>query len=447
MSSVAARLACFCLLGWCGCQPSDGVLGRVGGGGSVDGGSGVKACVSPTVTLRGQQTCTGRLAANKLTNALCSCGDVQMSYDLTTHGFDSTQGPYQAGQPGDSGASVGINGRYIPSTGSTNVGGSLSIAGAGELAFTGLFAVRGDLYAAGNIAATGLVTVARNAWLGGSFSALGAFTVKGALHHAGSVSALPVLATTNTQQAVTVAKPCPCEPSDLVDIAALVAFAKSSNDNDRLGISRDALAKVAGSTQLSLPCGRFYLSQIAGAGNVVVQVNGLAAVFVDGPVSLTGNLSFEIAPGGEVDVFVGQDFAVQGVVAMGSKERPAAGRLWVAGAQGITLPSPWIGNLYAPKARVSATVGLEVWGSIFAGEFMGGLFANFVFDRSVMAAEANCTAPPPPAGLCNQCQWCAGESACVAGKCGLCQKDSDCCSLSVCSNGRCVPWIEPGTAS
>jgi hypothetical protein len=450
MSRVAARVACLGLLGLSGCRTSDGVLGRVGGG-SIDGGSaggsGVGACVSPTVTLRGHETCTSRLAANKLTNALCSCGDVQMAYDLTTHGFDSTQAPYQAGQPGDSGASVGINGRYLPSTGSTNVGGSFSIAGSGALSLTGLLAVRGDFYAAGDIAATGLVTVARNAWLGGSFSALGAFTVKGALHHAGSVSALPVLAASNTQQAVSVAKPCSCEPSELVDIAALVAGGKSNNDNDRWGIARDALASVAGSTQLSLPCGRFYLSQIAGMGNVVVQVNGLAAVFVDGPVSLIGNLSFQIAPGAEVDVFVGQDFAVQGLVAVGSKERPASGRLWIAGSQAITLLSPWIGNLYAPRARVSATVGLEAWGSIFAGEFMGGLFANFVFDRSVMAAEANCTAPTPPAGVCSQCEGCAGEAACVAGKCGLCQKDSDCCSLSVCSNGSCVPWIEPGTAS
>jgi hypothetical protein len=447
MSRIAERVPYLCLLVLCGCHTSDGVLGRVSAGAAVDGGSGAGACVSPMLTLRGQSTCTSRLAANKLSNALCSCGDVQMAYDLTTHGFDSTLGPYQAGQPGDSGASVGINGRYIPSTGSTNVGGSFSIAGAGELALTGLLAVRGDLYAASNISATGLVTVARNAWLGGSFSALGAFTVKGALHHAGNVSALPVLATTNTQQAVTVAKPCPCEASDLVDIVALVAGGKTSNDNDRLGISRDALASVAGSTQVSLSCGRFYLSQIAGIGSVVVQVNGLVALFVDGPVSLIGNLSFEIAPGAEVDVFVGQDFAVQGLVAVGSRERPAAGRLWVAGAQAITLASPWIGNLYAPRARVNATVGLEAWGSIFAGEFFGGLFASFVFDRSVMAAEANCTAPPPPAGVCNPCQWCAGEAACVAGKCGLCQKDSDCCSLSVCSNGSCVPWIEPGTAS
>lgn len=433
-----------------GCHVSDGVLGRMGGGGDglpLDGGTAPSACVSPAVTLRGQQTCTGRLAANKLVNALCSCGDVQMSFDLTTHGFDSREGPYQAGQPGDGGASVGINGRYVPSTGATNVAGAFSVAGSGELSLTGVLNVRGDFYAAGNVAATGFVTVSRNAWLGGNFSALGAFTVNGALHHAGSVVALAVVAPSNTQQAVTVANPCPCETSDLVDIAAILAGGKANNDNGRLDLSSDVMAAVAGATQLTLPCGRFYLSQIAGIGNVAVHVTGMAALFIDGPVSLVGNLSFEIDPGAEVDVFVGQKFAVQGLVSLGSKERPAAGRLWVAGSDGITVLSPWIGNLYAPRARVSSPVGLDVHGSIFAGEVVGGLYASFFFDRSVMAAEANCTAAPPPAGLCNQCQWCAGEAACVSGKCGRCQQDSDCCSLSVCSNGSCVPWIQSGTES
>jgi hypothetical protein len=431
-----------------GCHVSDGVLGRMGGGGgAIDGGATPSACVSPLVTLRGQQTCTGRLAANKLVNALCSCGDVQLSFDLTTHGFDSREGPYQAGQAGDGGASVGINGRYVPSTGSTNVAGFFSVAGTGDLSFAGLLNVHGDLWAAGNVSATGFVTVARNAWLAGNFSALGAFTVTGALHHAGSVLAVPVIAASNTQQVVTVAKPCPCEASDLVDIAAIVAGGKTNNDNGRLDLSSDVMASVAGASQLVLPCGRFYLSQISGVGNIAVHVTGLAALFIDGPVSLVGNLSFEIDPGAEIDVFVGQKFAVQGLVSLGSKDRPAAGRLWVAGSDGITVLSPWIGNLYAPRARVSSPVGLDVYGSIFAGEVAGGLYANFVFDRSVMAAEANCTAPPPPAGVCNQCQWCAGEAACVAGKCGRCQKDSDCCSLSVCSNGSCVPWIQSGTES
>ncbi len=441
--------ACWAHLSWAvllaACSVSDGVLGHLGGGGGAapsDGGGVSQSCLaSPVVTLQGHKTCTGRLAASHFSNALCSCGEAQVAYNLTTHGFDSRQGAYQAGQLDDSGAAVGINGKLSPPT-TTNIGGSLAIAGRDDLQILGLLKVRGDFYMAGNLSAAVAVTVSRNAWLAGSFSGY-ALTVSGDLHHAGDVSALPLLVSgSNQTQAVTVRKPCPCEPADLLDIEALVNGAKSSNDNDSLGISRDALASVAGNAELTMPCGRIYLSQISGVGSLVVHVTGQVALFVEGAIELTGSLSFDVAPGAEVDVFVKKDFAVQGSAGVASKARPAAGRIWVAGSGAIVLTSPWVGNLYAPRARVSSLLALEVWGSIFAGEFAGGASASFIYDRSVTAAEANCSAPRPPAGVCRLCEWCSGGAACVSGSCGPCKRDEDCCSLSVCSNGSCVPWLD-----
>jgi hypothetical protein len=203
------------------------------------------------------------------------------------------------------------------------------------------------------------------------------------------------------------------------------------------------LASVAGPAELTIPCGRVTLSQIAGLGNITVHVTGMAALFIEGSVDVTGNVSFNIDPGAEVDVFVKQDLTVRGTLALANKDRPAAGRIWVGGAQAINLQSPWVGNLYAPQAPVSATVGLDVWGSIVAYDFSTDVYASFVFDRAILSSGGKCIAPRPPAGLCTRCQWCWGGSACVSGVCAACRTDGDCCSLSICANGQCVPQLAP----
>ena len=429
------------------CSVREGMLGSLpGDDGVVDGGVPAKTCVaSPRVTLQGHDTCTGRLAATRFSNALCTCGNLQLADYLKTRGFDSNQGIYLEGEPTDTSAAVGVNGNYIPKVGSTDIGGSFSIAGGGALQLVGMVQALGDFYSAGTISVTGSATVSRNAWLGGNFSGIGPLLVGGDLHHSGTVSALPVLVTgTNQQQTVTVAPPCPCATSDLLDIPALVDAAKQSNDNSSLGIAQDALVSVAGAGRWTLSCGRIYLSRISGIGNLAIHVTGNVALFIDGSIDLKGGLAFDVDPGAEIDVFVKQDLLVQGALSLASENRPAAGRIWVGGTQPITLASPLIGNLYAPRAPVGALVGLEVWGSIFAGSFSGGAFATFFFDRAVLATGANCKAPLPPAGLCTQCQWCSGGTACVAGSCGSCKSDGECCSLSVCSNGSCMPLAEPG---
>ena len=114
----------------------------------------------------------------------------------------------------------------------------------------------------------------------------------------------------------------------------------------------------------------------------------------------------------------------------------------VGGTQTIILASPLTGNLYAPLAQVTATADIEVWGAIFAEDFVGGASATFIFNRDIVAVGTNCTAPRPPAGVCTQCEWCYGGAACVDGLCVPCQADSNCCGQAVCSNGRCVPLVE-----
>ncbi|MGE5784434.1 MAG: hypothetical protein ACM3ZE_07575, partial [Myxococcales bacterium] len=366
------------------CSVEDGVLGRVygapGGGTGINGGAagaagaavsrpGYCSPTSPSVTMpgvNGYSTCTGRIAAATFNNALCTCNGVQLRQGLTTVGFDSVEGAYVPGQGDDSGAAVGINGAYATIAGYTDVGGSLSIAGTDEVNFVGYLVTRGDLRVAGNVEVAGYTSVARNAWLGGSFTGWGPFTVTGELHHAQAVSAFPLSAPADRLEPVTIFNPCPCEPEQLRPIEQLVETSQQQNDNLAYGIDVQSLTAVSSDAQLALPCGKFYLSQISGTGNVVVRVGGMTALFIDGSISLNGSLQIELAPGAEIDIFVKGSLAVAGSITLGTQERPAASRLFVAGADDIVLNSPFVGNLYAPRARVLATGRLDVYGSIFA---------------------------------------------------------------------------------
>jgi hypothetical protein len=221
----------------------------------------------------------------------------------------------------------------------------------------------------------------------------------------------------------------------------LVNAAKSDNDNKSLGVRADVLANVTGPREWTLPCGRVYLSQIAGTGDLAIRLSGSSALFVDGSITLQGKLTFLPSAGAELDVFVKDTVAVQGPLALADNTRPAAGRISVAGSQTITLASPFIGNLYAPKARVKTAGSFEVWGSLFASDLQGDASGDLIFDRDIVAVGTDCTAPLPPAGLCTQCGWCYGGDACIRGVCTACTKDSECCGQSVCSNGRCAPLM------
>lgn len=424
-----------------------GGVGNAGHAGTAGSGATLpSACpsTSPSVTMpgiTGYSTCTARIAAATFNNALCTCNGVQLRQGLTTVGFDSIHGAYVPGLD-DSGAAVGINGTYQTVAGSTDIGGSLSIAGTEDVHFVGYLATLGDLRVAGNVEVAGYASVARNAWLGGSFTGLGPLTVIGELHHAQGVSALPLMTGPEVLEAVTISKPCPCEAAELVPIEQLVNAAKQRNDNQQYQIDENALGAINGDVQLLLPCGKFYLSQITGTGNVVIRVDGLVALFIDGSINLNGNLQVELASGAELDLFFGGNVAVTGAMNLGDQARPAASRIFIAGTEDIALTSPLTGNLYAPHARVFSLSRIDVYGSIFARDFAGDNVAKIVFDRAVYEADAHCAEGRPPPGTCTLCGVCTGGTACVDGSCTYCRDDYDCCSQTVCDSGRCSPLLE-----
>ncbi|MFZ5891388.1 MAG: DUF7305 domain-containing protein [Myxococcota bacterium] len=412
-------------------------------GNAGTGGGGFCAGTGPVVTIPGSNgttttTCTGSIAETKFLNALCTCNNATVAGYLKTRGFDSRRGPSSSTNQG--GGSVGINNNYAITTGYTDIGGSLTIAGPNSVSFAGFLEVGGNFSTASEATVAGYTKIHRDARFGGPFTDLGPATILGDLYTASSVIALPLqVGGKRVGQSVMVPKPCPCEPSDLLDVEALVRDARTHNDNASAGIDPKMFNLVVGNVHATLPCGRFYIERMSGIGNVIINVTGRVALFIDGPLDATGNIEFRLAPAGEIDIFVRDNLVLTGRAVFGNKDRPAATRIYVGGDGDVLLVGAggFVGNVYAPRSLVTAVGYAEVWGSVFARDFVSPGYANFVYDRAIQNAGDTCKEPPPPPGTCSQCGSCTGGLACVNGTCGQCSTDADCCSPLVCTDGKC----------
>jgi hypothetical protein len=436
------------LLGACGSNAPD-TTGTSGKGGSGSAGnwtptspaSDICSGKGPIVTIPGTtvsgsyQTCTGRIAESHFSNALCTCQNANIDGYLNSRAFNSKQGSSV-----DAGGSVGINQAYV-TAGFTDVGGAFSIAGKDSLAFAGYLKTGGDLRVEGKTMVPGYTEVGRDLWVADGYTDLGPLTVHRDLHGTSPIMAIPLTVKgKKVPEAVTVAPPCPCEAKDIVDVDGLVAEAKTNNDDAKDGIDPSMLNLVIGNIEVTFPCGKIYLDKIGGIGNVTVNVTGRVAVFVGGSVANTGNLEFHLSPGAEIDLFISGDLKVTGRALFGQKDRPAASRIYVGGSGDVFLTgaSDFVGNLYAPRSLVQGLGYENVYGSIFAGNFVAKGFANFVYDSAILTVGDNCDAPTPPPNTCSACGSCTGGTACVNGKCGACGSDADCCSQLICSGGKCV---------
>lgn len=423
--------------------PGAGTGGTSGSGSSAPtsfcSGKGPIVTVTDSTTSSSYQTCTGRIAETKFTNALCTCNDASVAGYLRTRSFDSAKQTSP-----DLGGSVGVNKTYIISAGYTDIGGSFAIAGADSLSFAGYLKTGGDFRSAGSALVAGYTNIGRNAWLASGMTGVGPVSVAGDLHSSRPIVAIPLsLGGTQYQEAIIVTPPCPCTDKDILDIAPLVADAKLHNDNLANGISPSMFNLVVGNVSATLPCGRFYIEQMGGIGNIIINVTGRVALFVDGSIATAGNLEFRLAADAEIDIFVRDNLALTGRATFGAKDRPARSRIYVGGDGDVMLvgDGQFVGNVYAPRSLVTAVGYVDVWGSVFARDFVSPGYANFTYDRAIQHAGDVCDPTTPPPGTCTQCGTCTDGTACVGGTCGACRTDADCCSLLVCSAGKC---IEPG---
>jgi hypothetical protein len=381
--------------------------------------------------------CSGRIAETAFRYALCTCDSLSTADMLVTDSFSSSRGPYAPG--GVSGA-VGTNGA-VTGNGRMQVGGSLWVGGAAGVSVSDL-SVATDLRDEGVLGGKDTITVGRDALVGGDVSSVN-LTVAGTL----TLPAAAALTVTGTNQVAAVARapvsvspPCACDAADIVDIAGYVDAQRAFNHDADIGLDPAAFATVATDQSLTLPCGRFYLDGVGGqaAASLTITVTGRTALFVGGDVSLRGGLDVELAPGAELDFFVGGMLIVDGPLHLGTPADPTRLRAYVGSSLQLGQPGVIGGNLYAPTGVLAVGGGVDAYGSVFVKHLQTAGVFSVHYDTDVLEAAAGC---PPEAGGPRACRTCndCGSEACVAGVCGACATDADCCAPLACAAGACVP--------
>ena len=418
---------------------------------------------SPAIAVPGANAmCTGKVASQAFRYAVCACNDALVGGTFSTDGFDSSSG---MGMSVAGGGAMGVNGAFTCS-GVLDVGGSVTVAGPGGWVVNALSSgpIQGDLRIAGPMTQDGMTSVARNAWLGAEVIGSGSLTVAGDLHQTpGAAQTVPVLDVQGERlrEAVTIDPPCACDADKVLDIAGIVDLGKADNDNAAAGFDPDSLAHVVVNREVELPCGRLYASELSvdGAATLTVKVSGRVALFVDHDVRTAGMLDLELGPDAELDIFVRGSLVLAGIQSAGGTLKPANLRVYVGGSDGILLAgiTSFTGNIYAPHATVTAGGIQDIYGSVFAGDFVAAGVTNVHYDRAVVFKGKDCgppdqppppprcddcsEPPPPPPPQCSDCTGCAASQACIDGACGACRTDADCCQPLSCLEGTCSPLL------
>jgi hypothetical protein len=382
--------------------------------------------------------CTASFARDRMSHALCSCGDIDTWGGIRTEAFDSVA---QTEDPGA--AAVGINGAY-QSPSILLSAGSLTVAASTPLAIP-LLDVYGDLRLAGALDVPGTLTVKGDAWFADSVRGLSLVAIDGDVYQVPgkTLEATVPLGTKGKIKAeeFSVAPPCRCEETSISDWTSVIESAAEQNDNASIGLDATALAQPPSAIDLTLPCGRFYLSGIASAQDVRLLVVGRVALFVGGDVSSTGSLRVELETGAELDWFIGGQLDLASTAELGEAERPAATRIYLAGDGQLSVPQDYVfANLYAPRADVVLVGESDFFGSVF-GRTVASLGQIVVhYDTAVQRVADGCAPEEPPS--CSGCGECSAGRACIAGTCAACDGDVDCCWPLVCNGGRCSAFEE-----
>lgn len=337
----------------------------------------------------GGQICAAELANRAFGRALCACGSYPGTGGLTVDSFDSRQGPYA---PGGAGGDVGID-QGVDTSGDVDIGGDLTVAGAAGLLGGASLAVGGDLQDQGDLGrATTSVTVGGDATVGGDID-LASLQVTDTLNvtptatvqiRSGSVGA-------TASGPVDVAPPCDCQPGGAVDVPGLVEAHRYDNHDADIGLDPLALSNLTATTELVLPCGRFFVDRVRGGAGVglTLRVTGRAALFIGQGVTLDDDLDIQLdGADAELDLFIAGAVNTAGFVVVGDPDAPARTRIYVGGAGSLNLSAnaTVAGNLYAPLVDLAVSAPLELYGAAFVHQLVNSAAVDIHYDRAITAA-------------------------------------------------------------
>ena len=384
------------------------------------------------IPIPGTTDCTGDIGKKVFLFAICSCTTLTSQNTVNTDSMD-------AAKPGVplAGGSVGVNGNYSASAPS-DIQGALVVGGA--LWTQNAHNVLQNLTVAGTSLVSAPATAKSDAYLGAEVSGTPNFlTVSGKMY-------TPVTANVNQVNelggwAITpVTVPAPCDCSDPVDIAGVVAAFKGANDNFTNMILPDALTTMPSYPKdITMPCGRYYFDGIVVNNSATLHLQGRTVLAIDGNINMSGPLTIDLAPGAELDLFVTGTVFLNNAASIGTKTSPKSTRIYIAGND-VTMNGQLdlSANFYMPNAIFNITNTLEMWGALFAKQISSSGQVRVHYDEGILKIPG-CQGGDEPCKDCGDCvnpnPACGGD-----GTCGPCTKDQECCAPLICDAlGECSP--------
>src|SRR5205814_4726733 len=154
----------------------------------------------------------------------------------------------------------------------------------------------------------------------------------------------------------------------------------ANNSNALIGLANNALANVATSQVLELPCGIYFLDSItdnSGGGHVVqINAHGNTALFINGNITDNKPVNFYVDPKGHLDVFVKGTMLGANNQRLGNMNTPANLRMYFASAAAtaVQVGGPDIMGLgiYTPNGGFSQANSLTYYGALFTKDYLGG---------------------------------------------------------------------------
>lgn len=260
-----------------------------------------------------------------------------------------------AGGPG----SVGVNG-FTQLSGTAEVSGSWITGGSYQSAG----GVIGDqLVALGNATWSGEMHITGDASVGGDVIGVGNTIVDGALRVGGQEQLIGgAQIASRGAYAAPAGPPCGCDPAQLFDVQAAVdAAAAAAGNHDSW--------QAAGTHEVHLANGSYFLTGAQTAGTNTVFVEGSVAVFVDGDLQAAGVNRWVMGANARLDLYVAGNAQNAGSLEMGDPAQPGALRLFVGGEDPVAIQlagsSQLFGSIYAPQAQIQLAGGTTIVGALF----------------------------------------------------------------------------------
>ncbi len=321
------------------------------------------ACTSEEPTLvpaqhRAAITCGQTPAPALFAHSACLCGALDSVGQLTL-------------RAGSADPTLAVNGK-VTTTSEVRVDGDL-------LAYGGLQAVAemsvgGNLISGADVRFTGELLVSGNLEAQGNLDGVGTASIGGDLAIRGETDVVGELSVVGSERAAApMQEPCPCNGPALLDPAAIVAAARTANDNEALEVSASALTEEL-EQDLVLQTGRYFFEGADAVGTRHVRIEGTVAMYIAGGLSAVGAERFELAEGASLDLYVEGSVETVGELRLGDATAPGAFRLYIGGTEPAMITvgdSSIAGAIYAPHATLQWVGDTKVTGAIFAKDLDG----------------------------------------------------------------------------